>query len=59
LAWQLEWLSDAHCAAHVSSHCAWQKEVHWLGLMAAMQRLSQFPLQCALQVLLQSATANA
>jgi hypothetical protein len=26
--WQVDWLSDAHCAAHVSVHCVSQKDAH-------------------------------
>jgi hypothetical protein len=56
---QLEELFDAHPAAHLSSHCWAQKELHWPGTRAVMQSVPQFPLHCDLHVLLQSAIAFA
>jgi hypothetical protein len=59
LAVQVDWLFDAHPAAHWSSHCAWQKPSHAPGLRAVMQSVAQFPLHCDLHVLLQLAIAFA
>jgi hypothetical protein len=56
---QVDWLSDAHCPAHVPVHWALQKDAHWYGFRAAAHSALHCAPHWALQLELQSDAAFA